>query len=219
LFLDDFAMTPSEYALFAEKGKHRFYAFLRDIVLAHAMFGRALDHLHGHSTPPDQPVVGIACNCDPVMIAFNVSGSLEAAVSGNDPAWFMAKVIPKVRFLMPAGVKKITALQGYNDGLIYGLFVLHCEAALEWVRARHPDYNRWPPVANFVRVVRNALVHGGTINIDSPTAPTVSWRGVTYDRAQKGRHIKPDLNYGDLIILLFELDEELNNLGAPLDLN
>jgi hypothetical protein len=213
-------MPPSEYALFAEKGKHRFYSYLRDIVVAHAMFGRAMDHLYGHRHPPEQPLpVCLVCNTDPMAVVFDVRGSFESAVSGDDPPWIMAKVIPQIRVFMPPDAKEVKGLQGHNDGLIYGLFVLHCEAALQWVRTRFPNYNSWPPVANFVRVVRNALVHGGKINIDSPTAPSVEWRGIKYGPGSKGKLIKPDLNYGDLMVLLFELNEELNQLGAPLDLN
>jgi hypothetical protein len=213
-------MPPSEYVLFAEKGKHRYYSFLRDIAVAHAMFGRAMDHLHGHRHPPDQSLpVCLVCNSDPTAVVFDVRGSFEAAINGSDPPWIMAKVIPKIRVWMLPDAKEVKGLQGHNDGLIHGLFVLHCEAALQWIRARFPNHHDWPPVANFVRVVRNALVHGGTINIDSDKAPSVSWRGITYGLGSKGRLIKPDLNYGDLMVLLFELDEELNQLGAPLDLN
>jgi hypothetical protein len=55
----------------------------------------------------------------------------------------------------------------------------------------------------------------GKINIDSPRAPTVTWRGLSYDHTKKGTNIFPDLAHGDFILLAMDLNEEMTSLGAP----
>ena len=100
---------------------------------------------------------------------------------------------------------------------IPAFFSLFTERAVEWGKANvGTDYHGWPPVLNFCRVVRNAVVHGGTINISSSSAPKVGWRGLAYSSAEEGRKvIWTDIGVGDFILLLMDLEAELDHLGAP----
>lgn len=96
------------------------------------------------------------------------------------------------------------------------LFSAYIDKVVEWMRTQNTDYPSWPPTLNFCRVVRNAIVHDNRINI-SATAPTVEWRGITLSHADYGVAVLSDelLASGDLVTLMFDLEEELIALNAP----
>ncbi len=72
--------------------------------------------------------------------------------------------------------------------------------------------SRW----GFARVVRNALTHGGRINLDDKTLPPVSWRDISYDWNNSGDTIIGNkLDAPDLICLILDLDLALISLGHP----
>jgi hypothetical protein len=71
----------------------------------------------------------------------------------------------------------VRGLKDLTQGVVAALFSIDAEAAVDWVKGNvSTDYHQWPPISNFARVVRNAIVHGGTININSETSPVVTWR-------------------------------------------
>lgn len=74
----------------------------------------------------------------------------------------------------------------------------------------------WHPTLNFCRVVRNAAAHG-SINFRNPRAPSVVWRGLSFGPADNGRQIiGGELRVGDIIGPMFEANEELDRMGAPI---
>lgn len=99
-------------------------------------------------------------------------------------------------------------------------FFLYCSMALEWVKNESPimtAYEKWPETLNFARTIRNAIAHGGSITVQSPNAVTGSWNGRKYTCKDKGRRVIPhEIAEGDLILLMFDVDEELTRLHAPL---
>jgi hypothetical protein len=69
------------------------------------------------------------------------------------------------------------------------------------------DMTNWPSVWNFGRVIRNAMSHGGRINIRNPNAAPVKWRGLSYSSKENGRLIlHTDIWPGDLYYLLRDLE-------------
>lgn len=93
---------------------------------------------------------------------------------------------------------------------------LYFEEYIEWIRAKAQyDKSRFNPIWNFARVVRNAVNHGGTINIDDKTATPVRWHKLEYGYEARGREISRDLDVGDLIILMLEMDAQLAEMGYP----
>ena len=94
-------------------------------------------------------------------------------------------------------------------------FALYFDLYSDLVRSNYSNYHSWPKIWNFARVVRNAIAHGGTINIESPSAPKVEWQGVQYDHTKFGRRVEEDLAIGDLIFLMMNMDQELDEIGAP----
>ncbi len=132
----------------------------------------------------------------PATISFTVTDGLNPPIDGQE-----AK-----------GSRDINSLVG---AALFGTFA---ERANEWIRGRNgTDYERWPPVSNFARCIRNAISHGQKVSMDNPNATGVSWRGNTISHADNGRKIIGTGEYGvaDLILLMLDLDDELTALGAP----
>lgn len=78
------------------------------------------------------------------------------------------------------------------------------------------NHANWPPVLAFSRVIRNAIAHDGHFRIDSTAAPTLCWGNISIGPAQNGQRLfETTLAPGDLILLLFDLSEELDREGAP----
>jgi hypothetical protein len=100
------------------------------------------------------------------------------------------------------------------------VFVEYFEAFRPWLDKNvSRDFYIWPSRWNFARVVRNAIVHNsGRVywNDPKPSSLPISWYGLTYSNATNRRHIiGPDLNVGDLVILLLEMNEALDRAGCP----
>jgi len=169
--------------------------------------------------PHAEPIkIILACCAGEIDIKMVAQGHLAAAMSGDIPDTIVIRLATKSP---DPGVPAARGMKDLSTRLLCAMFGIFVERAVDWARREHTtDYHKFPPVLNFCRVVRNATVHGGTININSPNAPTVSWRSLTYNHNDAGRSIinTGDINGGDLILLMLELDEELNLIGAPFDL-
>jgi hypothetical protein len=111
------------------------------------------------------------------------------------------KAIPP-RFAKLAGMNRLNAIQ------ISHTFVSYFESNVSLVRDKHgSDPYRWPEPWNFARVVRNALAHGGTINIENPSAPPITWKSITYSPANNGTEILfQDMTFVEIVILMGEMD-------------
>ncbi len=97
----------------------------------------------------------------------------------------------------------------YVDAAV-AAFVLYCEAHIDHVKTRYGQISAFPPRWGFGRVVRNALAHGGEIEIRDAKFAPVSWQGLTYGPAQNGlRVIGVDLHAPDLLLLMIDMDIEL----------
>ncbi len=77
------------------------------------------------------------------------------------------------------------------------------------------NHTKFPATWRFGRIIRNAAAHG-SVRIDDPKFEPVSWYGLTYGPSQSGRKIfESDLTEGDLLILMLEMNEALDQIGAP----
>ena len=115
----------------------------------------------------------------------------------------------------------IHGVQSLSERLTCAIYSVFAEGLCDWVKSNHDgDAKNWPPIINFGRVVRNAIVHGGKINFTNPNADPVHWRGLTFSPADNGTvAINAGLlSGGDLILLMLEMELELNALGAPFDI-
>ena len=105
-----------------------------------------------------------------------------------------------------------------GDTIIAPIFLMFFEPYNDWL---DDTYGRgsaptWPPVLNFARVLRNSIAHNG-IHFRNPEAPPVSWRTLSYGPANEGKKIiGRDMSLGDVLGLMFEADEALRALNAPI---
>lgn len=98
-------------------------------------------------------------------------------------------------------------------GLVFANFF---EENLDWLVSHFGSKSQFSEIWTFARIVRNAISHDGTINITSDNAPSGTWHHLTYGYANRGtKIIGPGLYVSDLTILMIELAEDLDRLGAP----
>lgn len=200
-----------------EQGQHRAHPQIADVLIFFALLYKAFDRRAG-ARPIANPVLSWSCYAANLSIRFALIGMMDALQTGDPPKTIGLVMVPKEEG--PPG-ENIYGAKSVLAGVISSAFALFAERAIGWVRENvSTDYHQWPVVTNFSRVVRNAIVHGGTINISSKDAPTVSWRGVTLTYENLGVPIlSPSaIGPGDLMMLMLDLEEELNTLGAPFDL-
>jgi len=118
-------------------------------------------------------------------------------------------------------IRDLLSIPGYFDTMVAALFVYHFEMCHFWLKANNKsDTTHWAMPLKFGRVVRNALAHGGQIEItprqNQPVPAPVTWCSLTYSMADNGKMILGTDIYGaDLISLMIEVDDEIVLLGAP----
>jgi hypothetical protein len=113
--------------------------------------------------------------------------------------------IPKVP---PHHPINLTGLHGVHGSMISSAFVQYFEQNRHLVESKFTSSTEnWPMVWNFGRVIRNALVHKGTINIKSHSAPPIVWRTLSYSQADNGKLVLyQELTCVELILLMEDLD-------------
>jgi hypothetical protein len=94
--------------------------------------------------------------------------------------------------------------------------VLFYERHKDWlVMTYASDPDKWPELFRFLRAIRNAVAHDGKIGLRQKDRPVV-WHHAKYDQASNGRIVLPgELSVADILILMFEVSDELDRLGAP----
>ncbi|WP_139810109.1 hypothetical protein [Sphingomonas azotifigens] len=106
---------------------------------------------------------------------------------------------------------------GFMHDIFSGLFVLAFDPYIYWLKCNYgTNYHSWPPYCAFARLVRNAISHSGTVNLNSENAPSGEWMGTRIGHAQNGMIIGEKITIGDYLVLMYDLNEELEVLGAPL---
>jgi hypothetical protein len=199
-----------------KQGATRCYPYLADILTFYAITFQAIA---GDDFEADPPSAVMACSAGSADLHISLAGFLKAAHTNKPRQLIDVHMFNKQP---EPDSPNIDGIKSLNVRVIVALFSLFVERANDWVKYNvSTDYINWPPVSNFSRVVRNAIVHGGRININNQNAPVVTWRGLSYSHAQFGKEIinTGDLSTGDLILLMIELEIEIAGLGAPIPLN
>jgi len=150
---------------------------------------------------------------------------IDEIVFGSDPEEINFSVLDEVPKLSPEIPKETirtrTSQPGFskfNNNMYASIFSLFVDRVIEWARINHStDYPSWPPVLNFCRVIRNACIHSGKVNLSANSPISVSWRGRTLDKNNAGQEIFSDniISSGDLVLMLFDLEFELATIRAP----
>ena len=152
---------------------------------------------------------------DHLEVRLPLVGPLELAIADTIPNSIAIAVCQSSDPALP--VKLRGSQQAIYNSIITSVFVEFFENNVDWLVGNvNSDRSKWPPIWNFARIVRNAMSHGGTINIDSPLAQPASWYSLTYGPAQNKRAIfGVDLVFADIFVLLLEMADELDRLGCP----
>ena len=201
------------------RSKTRCHPYITDLQTFYAVTTAAVaSHLGTISNDADVSHMVLAARATHADVALPLAGYVESAISGQVPDEIIIRIENKEP--EPEGVGA-PRMEGISHRIVAAVFSLFIDTGLDWLCNHYKKpVADWPPVCNFCRVVRNAIVHGGKINIDSPTAIGASWRHLHYDHRHNGRTIlnQSDLSSGDLIVLMLEMEAALNDLGAPFDL-
>lgn len=106
------------------------------------------------------------------------------------------------------GTSQLGEIGPYLFSAMQGMFTAFYEEHVAAIKAAHGSGASWPSVWKFGRVVRNALSHGGDLEIRQQTA--VSWQSLHYTEVDHGKRvILVDLWPGDLLLLLKDMQDAL----------
>lgn len=198
-----------------EPKSHRLLAPINDICIITNAIYVATHHYAGKDisrTPAT--TVALECNLFPVEVFLPVIGPVSAAIKEKQPEiiGIEFRAVPKkkpVYEIKSSGFKN--AMMAIFTASIVNLY----EDNLPFLKTSlGSDTQGWPDFWNFARVIRNACSHGGMLNFLNPNATPVNWHDVSYDPSQNGRQIiGGDFSFGDMIVLLVEISDELDGLG------
>jgi hypothetical protein len=144
------------------------------------------------------------------------SGPLEQALREKTPAYIEIGTTSNDDIELEGAKLKTRGLNEIAVHIISLVFLAFFDQYKDWLDENMGRAINWPPTLNFCRVVRNACAHGA-VHIRDPSAPPVTWRGLSFGPADNGRQIiGQDLRIGDMIGLMFEANKELDRVGAPI---
>jgi hypothetical protein len=157
-----------------ETGKHRVHEPLLDIILADTAVRTAIEVIRPPAAPRAGRTFPLASSLfKKVWLHIPIDGVLEDAVANNA----IGSIILHTDWAGPVEVvqeSKTTSFARAQTRLVTGCFVQFVDPWIDWVKDNiSTNFHAWPHVCSFARVVRNAAVHGGTINIERETAPSV----------------------------------------------
>jgi hypothetical protein len=202
---------------YTEKGKHRLHERLSNFSILVAAFAISTTYLQfGAAKMNEGDFAALDCIQLPLSVRIPLHGPVEAAMIGRRPDMIQFGIYPAVETKIPVLPANEKTLLPVMLNLAGPVFVEYYEAYRQWLYTKFGHPNSWPETWRFARVVRNCFSHGGLIRIDKKDPP-VEWRGLSYSSADDGRGVLgTDLAIGDILVLLFEMDDALNDAGCPL---
>jgi hypothetical protein len=200
--------------LHAEKLRHRVFEPLMDICFVFMATFRAIEAAGGifRTWPEDEWMSMQSILFPGIHIGIPVHNILELALQGVFPEYIKLGLL-----CYQAERGQLPIFSRFYNRFVAAYFVQFVDPWLDWLRINiSTDYPNWPRISKFARVVRNAASHGGTINIRNENSVGGTWYSLSYDHTSFGRSIfGVDLSCADLILLMFELNDELDQIGAP----
>lgn len=215
-------MTTLSGSYLIKRGKHRLLEPINDICIATDAIGIALAVHMGQPLPTGGHVV-YECKRLPMNVRLPTSGPAAVALSGKMPdviKLYFHK-LPPHKPLGPEG----------TGGFASTLTSLYCATFVNLYERSKPflekhfgskDVKKWSDFWRFVWVVRNCCAHGGTLAFNDTSASSVVWHSIKYSPISRDFAGPPrlviggDLSLGDLLVLMVEMSEELDAIGAPI---
>jgi hypothetical protein len=209
---------------FTIRGRHRLHERLNNLLITNSALCIAAYYLlHGAAKFKPGEHMAWVCKQLDIEIKLPLHGPLEAALSNKMLDLIRLTCLPRERDPWPAPLFKSPAvtygLTNVSANMVAPIFVEFYEAYCDWIFKRFHKPKNWPPVWRFAHVIRNSVSHGGLIDIDPRDDPS-PWYGLTYSSADNGHRpmggLNPDLGAGDILILIFEMNDALDELNCPI---
>ncbi|MCJ7613601.1 hypothetical protein MUO71_02385 [Candidatus Bathyarchaeota archaeon] len=104
---------------------------------------------------------------------------------------------------------EVPNLGKFANYLIMYTFLHYYESNKSAVESKYnKDFQNWPDIWNFGRIVRNAFAHGGRINFTNENALPVNWLSLSYSPSDNGLQIiENDISSVEMILLMEEMDK------------
>lgn len=190
---------------------------MSDIVAVTSALSYSVIAVASGSVPERNPHLGFFLPCVqfPCRFTLPIYGPIEGILKGETVTDMTIQFLDHHQDKEVGGAD--LEIGNVLSNVIGAIFASYYERQAEWLESNvSGDKAQWPMILQFSRVIRNAVVHLGVIDLRNPKSRPVTWRNLTYSYPDNGRQIHPqDLNTGDFIALMIEIDEEMNNLNAP----
>jgi hypothetical protein len=203
--------TINNLTLIIDRVRHKFFdelvAYLICLIsttLTHELYlrGRAGKYTSGHAIQFSAKQVG-------KNIVFYPASVLERFF--NFVEWPTQLTFNEQHVIIPSHARlRLQTYEKPSFSLLLSMFVNFYEKHKKDTESQFGNIQTWPTEWKFGRVVRNSLAHDGKISFYKSTAPSVSWRGLTYSADNNGQEIiHTDLWPGDVIYLMIDMNNYL----------
>lgn len=201
------------------KGKHRLHEplFSLLVVLSSYMFSMAVLLRREFEFSPDQ-AYRLHCAQFDYELCCPLDTPLKIAIKGMIPDEILLEFSEKTDF-NAVGCTEYKQTLNTLSNIVSPIFVTFYEFYRPWLQAHMGNRSNWPKVWSFGWAVRNCASHGGKLAFKS-SRDAVVWRSLSYNRSNNGKKIiGVDLSVADIIILMFDMNDELDRLGCPISLD
>ncbi len=209
-------MTPPLIKWLTVKDRHRLHSRVNSILIATSAFaiaGNVIQNGEFRFRGIEDNAI-FACSQANLQIVLPIYGPLQAALKGILPDEIELLVVQKIA--PPQGMVPFTeATRRVYLNLVAPYFVEYFETYKSLLRQHKGGRKHWPKTWRFGWAVRNAISHDNRIRIDDEDEPSVTWYGLSYTSQNNGHELFiDDLYPGDLILLMFEMNQELDAVIA-----
>lgn len=200
-----------------ERGKHRLLNPLYQLTILTASIGIASTYfVDGQVAFEEGDFVAAESNQFQLDVRLPLYGPVQLALRGLTPSAI------EIGFHNTPTIKKTynINIRGFKGALMYAvspIFVDFYENSTPFLKKTFgSDPAGWPAVWDFARVVRNACSHGGKLSMNGANSRSVVWHHTTYEKSMNGQQIiGGDFAFGDILVLMFELSDNLDQHGCP----
>lgn len=192
------------------------YNFL--IILAALGYSTSL-FVDGQTHKSKNPILKAQTRWPDYGLAIPLGGVIQSALMAAPPPEIHIGIMSNPVLLaapLPNAKWQTPGLHATLNSATGPVFLSFFERYNDWMDITYGDVVNWPPTLNFARVVRNSAAHGA-IKFRNPGTPAAFWKDLSYSHADNGKRvIGEDMKFGEVFALMFDCDDELNKLGAPI---